>query len=159
MTKRDQRAWIVLGVVLGAVALGLAAALLSAPRYGEIRGRVTVNGEPLDQGTITIRNTASGRSAAAEVRTCRFQIKKAAKLPPGPAIVQVLAYRGTGENVQAPGSLGRNAIAGVDTATEPTRLMEEREQFLPPQFNTKSQLKVALKAVAANDVDFQLLIK
>lgn len=98
-----------------------------------VQGRVTWDGQPLDQGEIIfipIQGT-TGPTVAGPITNGQFSIpaKKGAK--PGRYRVEITADRKTGRKIQA------------DEGS--SELGDEREQYLPARYNDDSELIAEIK--------------
>jgi hypothetical protein len=116
----------------------------AAANRGALSGAVTIDGKPLEQGSILFTPTdgTKGSSSGGEIKNGRYRISKA----DGPAIgwnrVEIRATRKTGKMIQKP-----FAPAG--------QMVEEQVELIPPQFNSQSELKVEVKP-GDNTADFQV---
>lgn len=111
--------------------VGLTAGLLFVLGCGgdqrqSLTGTVTLDGQPLAEGSITFMPQAgtTSPSAGANITEGRFSISAEKGLLPGVFRVEITAKRKTGEQVMS------------DTAG----MVEQYEQFLPACYNRESQL-------------------
>lgn len=118
---------------LGATAAALTGCGRSGPRLYDVSGTVTVNGKPLDQGTIAM-DPADGKGDACggEISGGRFRLRAST----GPKRVTICAYCMT--DMKGPDG---NPI---------------RRQYLPNKYNLQSQLKADVSPDQANDFEFCL---
>jgi hypothetical protein len=134
-------------------ALALSAAILpllagcgddASANRGALSGAVTIDGKPLEQGSILLNPTdgTKGSSSGTEIKNGHYEISRV----DGPAIgwnrVEIRATRKTGKMIQKP-----FAPAG--------QMAEEQVESIPPQFNSQSILKVEIKP-GDNTADFQV---
>ena len=105
-----------------------------------VSGKVTLDGAPLDDATITFVPTAGGQRQAAWTTVKGGQYSIAAKdgLGTGQFRVEIRALRPTGEKANP---------------NEPT--MVPAKEALPSKYNSKSELTVEIKP-GTNTADFDL---
>ena len=108
-----------------------------------LSGRVTLDGKPLGEGTITFRPSRSGGgpTAGGQITAGRFSISAGDGLLPGDFRVQITAYRST----------GRKKVWEV-TGEE----FEQAEQYLPARYNARSELSAQIKENGSNKFVFEL---
>jgi hypothetical protein len=140
---------------LASLALGLllATALVSpgcgnkAGNQGEVNGRVTLDSQPIEQGSILFtpidgtRGTVTGGS----ITHGRYELAGRA----GPALgwnrVEIHAMRNAGQMVQKPfAPLGE--------------MVESQEDAIPPSYNSASTLKIEITP-GMNAADFEIVSK
>jgi len=97
-----------------------------------ITGEVSFDGQPILDGSITLSPLAKGPSAGGRIVDGKFQIPTKGPTE-GQYRVIVQAMRKTGRMIP------------VDPAV-PADTVEETVQFLPPQFNTRTQLSVNISS-------------
>ncbi len=120
-----------------------------------VTGQVTVDGVPLDDGAITF-SSEGGPAAATEIVGGSYTIS--AKDGPwiGTNTVRIMGFR-MADPKSAPPPAGSDAqptpkaAAASATASDPVS-----EQYLPDEFNAKSEIKIDLKAKENEDTDFDL---
>ena len=108
------------------------------PDIGTVSGRVTINGEPAENGSIAFF-PVSGASftTGSEISQGRYR----AKVPPGKSRVEIRVSRIVGEQKL------------YDTPHSPTQpIMEE---LLPARYNVASELAIDV-VVGINQYDFDL---
>jgi len=103
----------------------------SGPTRIPVTGQVSLDGQPLSQGTITFIPTGEGTAASGEVVDGKFAIAQEVGPSPGPSRVEVLSYQETGR--QVPGMV-------------PGTMEAEIKQVIPDQYNTRTQLEQELVA-------------
>jgi len=139
---RGGMAWLSLFVLLG-TAVGCGE---SGVERAEVQGNVTFDGTPVESGTISfipIEGT-QGPSAGGAITDGSYHI------PPdkGPVIgkhrVQIVGTRKTGKQMKA----------GPE-AEDPNAIIDEIEMFIPPEYNTRSELTVDVEP-GTNEFDFDL---
>jgi hypothetical protein len=116
----------------------------------EIKGQVRFEGQPINDGSIDfipIDGTA-GASAGATIRDGAYEIPaKWGTRADGFYTVRIVGYRGTGK-MEAAKREGGGA------------LYEMKENFIPPQYNTDSTLKIRISDVTdTRKMDFDLVAK
>ena len=104
-----------------------------------IAGTVTLDGRPLEKGTITFipQSDTQGPTAGAEIVDGKYAIPTAGGTFVGKFRVEITADRPNGKKI---------ALAG--------QLYDIYEQFIPPKYNTASQLETEVKAGEANHFEF-----
>ena len=99
----------------------LAALLLTAAgcnRSGElpVRGAVTLDGTPLESGSISFRpvDPSKSKGSGATIRDGRYEIPASHGLPPGKYLVTISAYKLTGRMLPDPtGGVEKPEVAAV----------------------------------------------
>jgi hypothetical protein len=116
-----------------------AAGCSSGDRVG-IEGRVTYEGEPLSQGSITfLPESDKGVKSGAPIVNGEYQVEQKFGPMPGPHRVEIHWAKGTGQKFK----------------NEFGELLEIRKEGLPDRYHTKSTLNAVLKR-GDNVVDFDL---
>ncbi len=115
----------------------------------EVGGAVTLDGQPLESGAISFVPLAGtqGPSAGAEIKQGRYAIDAEGGPVPGKYRVDIIATRKTGRRIKD------------GFPHPPDDLVDEIEQYLPPKYNTQSELTAELKPGANQGVDFELRLK
>ncbi|WP_437193784.1 hypothetical protein [Planctomicrobium sp. SH527] len=109
----------------------------SAKPMGTVTGTVSLNGEPLKEGRIIFRDTTGEEaSGASKVEGGTYKLM----VPPAEMKVEITAYR------EVPGKF-MELNPGVKTPVI--------EQFVPAQYNAKSELTAKVVA-GKNNFDFSL---
>jgi hypothetical protein len=118
----------------------------SATGQAEVRGKVSLDGQPVEDGTISfIPKTGSQNQAAwAPIKAGEFVVDGSQGLAIGASRVEIRAPRRTGKIL--PSSMG---------GTEPEYEMQEA---IPPRYNSASQLTAEVKP-GANELNFDLKSK
>jgi len=108
-----------------------------------IAGDVTLDGEPLEKGSISFRPKpgTSSPSAGAAVSNGRFRVDGDKGVLAGEFQVLITATVKTGEQKIDPGT---------------QMMMDEVEQILPARYNTESELQATIKADEKNELSFEL---
>jgi hypothetical protein len=123
---------------------GLAMVVLSGCGNNErtVRGRVTYDGKPVEQGIIVFEPPAgAGQTAAGEIKDGCYEFKSAAVVA-GSNLIRIRGFRKTGKQVSAmPASRG---------------MVDEIVQFIPAQFNDRSTLTADVEAGKEVEVNFDL---
>lgn len=106
----------------------------------DVHGKVTVDGEPLQDGSIEfIDPSGKSESAIGAIQGGEYRLKSA----PGSKRVEIRAQKTVSERTNA--------------ATGQTEKITE--QILPEKFNAKSELKADIPTGAAHDAPFDLKTK
>ena len=140
-TSRRHFFWAPLAVLLVAIA-GCAGE--SGPERGAVSGEVTLDGDPVDGGTITFTPAGGGRADAAawgEIKGGRYSLLAAEGPGVGAARVEIRWDRKTGKKIPA-----------VPPATGE---IEETEAAVPARYNAQSELTADVKS-GTNTFDFKL---
>ena len=115
----------------------------TGPNYSAVKGRVTVDGKPIESGLVEFepvdRNSQSPKGGV--ITNGDYS----AEVPPGEMKVKITAMRSTGVKKKR-----------YDTPDSPVD--EITEQFLPKKFNEETELKATIKS-GKNDLDFLLKSK
>lgn len=106
-----------------------------------VSGTVTLDGEPLAEGTISFTPSAGGHSAGATIAAGRYAIAQADGPSPGRQRVEITAFAPTGKT--------------IEDEDLPGRTQEELRQMIPGRYNVDSTL-VADLAPRANQADYSL---
>jgi hypothetical protein len=115
----------------------------SSRTTASVHGKVTLDGLPLDDATISFVPTAGGQrqSAWTTIKNGEYAILDKDGLGTGPFRVEIRALRPTGEK---------------PNPNEPT--MIPSKEIIPARYNSNSELKTEIKA-GANAADFALKSK
>jgi hypothetical protein len=111
---------------------------------GSVKGQVTLAGQPLPKGTIVFipLGDKPGASAMTDVVDGKYEVSKSQGPSVGTHRVEILATRVGGKQEAGP-------------PHPPGTFVDVTEQYIPPQYNHQSQLKVEIKD-GANQHDFRL---
>jgi hypothetical protein len=135
-SPRYFRAWL---CVIGLLAL------LGCGHGGRIpvEGTVTLDGQPLKNGTIQFRPLAgtNGPTAGAQVVDGKFAVPAQGAPFVGKFRVEITAVHLTGQKVQNPMGNG---------------MVDELKQFLPARYNSESQLQAEVAVAGPNHFEFML---
>ena len=109
-----------------------------------IDGTVTLDGQPLEKGTITFipQSGTQGPTAGAEIADGRYAIPTAGGTFSDKFRVEITAARPSGKMTEIEG-----------------QLYDVPEQFIPPAYNTASQLEAEVEAGAENHFEFAVSSK
>ena len=110
-----------------------------------LEGTVTLDGDPLANGSITFRPLAgtAGPTAGAEIAEGHFYVKSEKGTFSGTFRVAITATRLTGKKVM-----------GLDLV-----MIDESEQFIPVRYNRQSELTAEVTEDGPNQFDFALISK
>lgn len=122
----------------------------SGPERATVTGTVTLDGAPIESGSIAFipEGSTTGPTAGATIEDGQYKTLKGWGPVLGTHRVEIVAHR-TGKEVEVPGSGG--AVAGPSGASS----VRNSEMFIPPQYNTKSTLTVTITS-GTNKHDFPL---
>ncbi len=110
-----------------------------------IRGKVTLNGKPIDTGAITFipNDLNKGQTAGASITLGEFQLVGNNLPPPGIYRVEIRSQKKTGKQIPA------------GSPSPPGTMVEQTIEAVPAKYNDKSELKRELKA-GDNNLNFEL---
>ena len=108
----------------------------------EVRGKVTYNGKPVENGTITFEpEDRSGPSRGQAIEAGAYHLTGPNRLTPGPKTVRIQGFGPTGRKVStAPGS---------------KQMVDEMGQYIPAKYNDKSTLKATVEDGKPLDFDLK----
>lgn len=111
-----------------------------------VRGTVTFDGKPVDQGVISF-DPADGRgpNTGGAIADGKFDLSGPAEATPGKKIVRIRASRPTGRKREH----GPPAPPGT--------LVDELEAYIPAQYNENSTLTAEIVPGKVNELAFDLL--
>jgi hypothetical protein len=118
----------------------------SGPERAEVRGTVTLDGTPVESGSISfipIEGT-EGPSTGGAITNGAYHLTRSDGPVIGKHRVQILASRPTGRQIEA-----------GEGADDPNAMIDEIEMYIPPEYNTKSKLTADIES-GTNQVDFAL---
>ncbi len=104
-----------------------------------ISGKVTLEGQPLDQGIISFDPIGKGTSAGASISKGEYSIPTASGLPAGNYIVRI-----------------SSPIGGAPTPEFPGASDQVAKERIPEEFNAQSKNKVEVTAKGKNTFDFAI---
>lgn len=135
------RLHLAVACTVAALAAGCGGRADGIPRE-PVSGTVSLDGQPLESGSITFLPEGSGPSAGGPIQGGSFTLPRADGPAPGPHRVEVMAIRPTGRKVPNP--------------DDPGQMIEETYNAVPPRYNLRSELTAEVKAGAENKFDFTL---
>ena len=123
----------------------LSALLISGCGTGEpptypVKGKVTLDGKPIEKGLIRFSPTGSASPAGAEIKAGQYSLKA----PPGESKVEITSTIVVGQ---------RKAYNTPDSP-----MVDITKEAVPDQFNAKTTLKFEVKA-GENSKDFDVTSK
>ena len=128
-----------LGLVLVALAVAVAGCGKSDGK-APIKGSVTLDGEPLEDGRIELIPTdGKGTTTGADIHEGDFQLRA----DPGPKTVHITAQKVVGREKNYP-----------NDPQSPEH--DVIEQLIPARYNTRTELKCDIKAGKNDDLSFAL---
>ncbi len=107
----------------------LAAAAGCGPDVASVRGKVTLDGQPVDGGTIAFLPAAEGVAADAPVRAGEYDVPADRNLRPGNYRVEVRWPKPTGKKVPS---------------ADPGFTIDQTREAVPAGYNTQSTLTAEL---------------
>ena len=134
-TRSPTMAWTIISLIF------LASCHESGGRLA-VEGSVSLDGTAIPKGSIAFVS-ASSPSAGAEIVDGHFAIPAKKGLLPGQFRVEIRATRATGKTIKDP-------LFGAT---------EEEMEYLPPRYNTKSELTADISESNANQLLFELKSK
>jgi hypothetical protein len=117
------------------------------PTQVPVSGTVTFDGEPVQDGEIAFEPRGTGKMQFGVVTDGKYAIPAKFGLVPGDYVVRITASRSTGQKAE------------VDSFVTAEDSLEVNEQFLPPKYNSASQLSVTIEPTAEAKHDFALTSK
>jgi hypothetical protein len=140
---------VVLSPALTVVPVSLLALTLGCSAGNDrvaLSGKVTFDGQPIEQGQIVFAPQGTGFTAAAPIVAGAYTISAEKGASPGATYtVRITADRSTGRTVQASGY----------AANEPPQ--EVYEQYVPAKYNESSELQFEVGAESELVKDFELV--
>jgi hypothetical protein len=120
---------------------------------GAVTGKVTVNGELLKEGQLAFvpLDSGLGPSAGAGIINGEYKIDAAKGPLAGEYRVEINAFRKTGKKTW-------DGMGDEQGPAGKKNFVEEVEAFIPPKYNTASELRATIKAGEVNVYDFDLEI-
>ena len=110
-----------------------------------ISGKVTLDGKPLEQGTISFEpTTEEGTRTGGTIAKGEFHIEAMNGLPPGTYLVRISAAESSGADTPAP------------TAAPGPRQGPPAKELIPPDWNVRSQHEVEIKDDGENNLTFDI---
>lgn len=111
-----------------------------------VRGRVTLDQKPVEQGAISFEPAdGKGSTSGAEIVDGEYELFDNARITPGAKIVRIRATRKTGRVIpKMPGS---------------SEMIEEYKEFIPDVYNNRSTLKVDVAPGGIQELNFDLKSK
>lgn len=109
------------------------------PEY-PVKGKVTLDGKPIEKGLIRFSPTGNASPAGGEIKAGQYSLKA----PPGEAKVEITSTIVVGQ---------RKAYNTPDSP-----MVDITKEAVPEQYNAKSSLKFEVKA-GENNKDFDLTSK
>lgn len=114
---------LVLCVCLFAVCFGCGSS------FAVVEGKVTFDGQPVEQGTIVFEPVdGTGAVAGGTIQNGKYQLGPESKVEPGEKLVRISAMRVTGKKIKA-------GPPAPDDA-----MVDEVQQYIPKNYNEQSTL-------------------
>ena len=114
-----------------------------APPRAAVSGKITLDGKPLSQGTISFVPLAEGVAASGEITNGQFSIPAEKGPSPGNCRIEVLSFQETGEKV-----------AGI--SDDASGMTAATKQVIPKEFNTDSTLEESVDCEGENIFELTL---
>jgi len=136
-----------LGMILP-ILLCLSGCGSSGPPRGSVQGKVTLDGQPVEQGTITFLPTGgtTGPSAGGVITGGQYSIEEDKGPVAGKSRVEIRWERKTGKKVPA------------GSPSPPGTMIDQVAEAIPAKYNSKSTLEKEIKE-GDNTLDFELTSK
>jgi hypothetical protein len=109
-----------------------------------VAGRVTFDGQAVTDGQVAFEPVGEGRMGFAIVSNGSYRLDAMKGLAPGKYLVRITASRPTGKNAEQ------------DSFLKDTQSLAINEQYIPPKYNSGSQLEIEIEAIPENQRDFDL---
>ncbi len=107
-----------------------------------VTGTVTVDGSPLPEARISLRPLARGPRTGGIVENGEFQISKQKGPLPGEYAVAIQSFRKTGRM--------------ISPESNPGVKVPELRQSLPPNYNTRTELRMEVTPGGTNHFEYDL---
>lgn len=122
--------------MMRSIALAFAILVGCGPSGIRIHGKVSVDGRPLEEGSIQfVSVTSTGvDQLGTVVSKGEYLLEDSERLKEGEYQVQIRAYRGTGKKIWD----------GMGDGSK-KNMVDDLKQFIPPSYNDASELKVTIK--------------
>ena len=114
----------------------------SGPRRVDVSGNVTLNGQPLAEGSIRLVPFDGGLTAGSAIEDGRFHIAKHEGPVAGEYRVEIVSFQPTGRQISDPDF--------------PGQMRQERRQIIPARYNRDSTLSTAVPDSGSHCEDFVL---
>ncbi len=130
---------------------GIACGCGGGMRRAAVKGKVTVNGAPLPEGTISFvgLDKHAGPSAGAAIAKGEYAIAAAQGPVEGNYQVQIQAFRGTGKKTW-------DGMGDEHAPASKKRMVEQTEPYIPTRYNDRSELRAKIEYGKVNVHDFDL---
>jgi len=115
----------------------------SGPERHTVAGTVTLDGSPIEEGTITFVPIEGGNGGSGEITDGAYKLEGNSGLVVAEYKVEVYAMKKTGKKVPGAG---------------PDGMIDEAISIIPPKFNANSSLKATV-VEGENTLDFDLKLK
>lgn len=131
-------------LVLTALAISFSAVGCSGDGRSEVSGTVTLNGQPIQEGSINFIpiDGNQGPGAGAVIQNGKYHIPRESGVTPGKNRVELRAFKETGRKVQ-------------DPTGPPGTLAFERVLAFPPEYNDRSTLTKDVQR-GSDTIDFHI---
>jgi hypothetical protein len=116
----------------------------SGPSHAAVSGKVTLDGQAVQQGKILFEPTAKGKMSVGEIADGAYAIPEERGPTVGTCIVRITATRPTGKKLKA-------AVYADDQTP-----VDVLEQYIPAKFNQLSNVRVDIDPTAYQVHDFAL---
>ncbi len=130
-------AWLLL-------ALGLLAGCGGGEKFQPVSGTVTLDGEPLKKGVITMFPAGSGTTVGGEIIDGKFTLPRDRGPTPGKYRVEIVAFKASGKK---------------EFDVDLNKQVDVELQYLPARYNNKSELSCTVEEGGKNEFDFPLVSK
>ena len=134
----------------GPLAASVALTLMMSPGCGgesgpprlPISGRVTLDGQPLSTGAVTLIPTGSGPAVGGTIEGGTFALGRSDGPGPGTYKVEIMSVQPTGKKVVSP--------------DDPTVKIDEVRNVIPARYNLETRLEAEVKPDGQNAFQFEL---
>jgi hypothetical protein len=144
-----RRTWLVALLCVGV----LAAAGCGSSNRGAVKGKVMVNGSPLETGDISFVpiDASLGPTAGAVISNGEYAIDAARGPVAGEYVVRINAFRKTGKKIW-------DGMGDEKAPDSQKNFVEEVRPLIPPRYNDQSELRATIVADKVNVCDYALQI-
>ena len=109
-----------------------------------VRGTVTFDGQPVEEGQVAFEPRGEGKMQFGIITNGNYAIPAEFGLVPGEYVVKITASRPTGQ------------LANPDAFITDENARVINEQFIPPKYNSRSELVVTIEPGSEVTHDFAL---
>ena len=114
----------------------------SGPPRLPVSGRVTLDGQPLSTGAVTLIPTGDGPAVGGTIEGGTFAVDRSEGPGPGTYKVEIISVQPTGKTITSP--------------DDPTAKIDEVRNVIPVRYNVETRLEAEVKPDGENAFQFEL---